>query len=799
MDLNNGNIKFPPQKKSLVAKTKAWRKQHLDWADKNSHMYNAGVRKSLHDKKINLDLYSGIVLLSEIKQLLNPFNKEEIFLPKKIPHYPEINKLIDILVGEENNRKNDIVIRAINTEAISSLEETMTEQAKAMIVQFLQTEGGNQQEDSLKASSLQNYFSYNIQEMMELDANWIFQHYSREVSFNTKLNEGFKNALLVGEDGPYQFDIIAGEPVMEVLNPKKVYTYRSGNSPWIQDSDIIIIDEYKSPGQLIDLYYEDLTPADQKYLEEFGQDPLGTNDDYNRQSDKFVRIDDVDDGVILPMESVEGILSFAYAGGLGQSDYIDAEGNIRELKVLWRSKKKILKVKSYNLETGEPEFNYRSEIYKINKELGEEAEDFWVNEIWEATKIGKNIYTRMRPKPVQFRRLNNLSKCHAGIIGLVYTTNQLKPYSFMDKAKPYQYLYDVIHDRLMKLISNNIGAVLEVDLAKIPAKYEPEVWMHILRNENIAFVDSFKEGNVGQSTGKLVGHFNTTNKSLDLDLSASIKLYMELLGYIKQTMSDLVGITPQRLGQITNRETVGGVERSVTQSSHITAEYFALHDQVRLKCAEALLETAKIALKGSNKKIHFVTNDGIRKILEINGDEFAAMDHGLFMENSLDQAGLRQKIEQFAFAWAQNETVLPSTIIKILTDPSLSSIQRRIENDIQSKQERDQQAQQSQQESQERMAQMQQEAVERANQIEQLRMQLEDLINQRDNETKLEMKRMELSNVEEEDTSIDTEKLKIQREKSEKDFKHKMEALNETIRHNKEAEKISRIKKPTTK
>jgi hypothetical protein len=58
---------------------------------------------------------------------------------------------------------------------------------------------------------------------------------------------------------------------------------------------------------------------------------------------------------------------------------------------------------------------------------------------------------------------------------------------------------------------------------------------------------------------------------------------------------------------------------------------------------------------------------------------------------------------------------------------------------------------------------------------------------------------MELSNVEEEDTSIDTEKLKIQREKSEKDFKHKMEALNETIRHNKEAEKISRIKKPTTK
>lgn len=51
----------------------------------------------------------------------------------------------------------------------------------------------------------------------------------------------------------------------------------------------------------------------------------------------------------------------------------DGFGNIRVIKVLWKSFKKILKVKSYNFETGEEEYNFYPETYIPNKELGEEA------------------------------------------------------------------------------------------------------------------------------------------------------------------------------------------------------------------------------------------------------------------------------------------------------------------------------------------------------------------------------------------------------------------------------------------
>jgi len=56
----------------------------------------------------------------------------------------------------------------------------------------------------------------------------------------------------------------------------------------------------------------------------------------------------------------------------------------------------------------------------------------------------------MRPRVVQYNRLSNPSRCHFGIVGSVYNSNDNKPFSLVDMAKPYNYLYDVIHDRLNK-------------------------------------------------------------------------------------------------------------------------------------------------------------------------------------------------------------------------------------------------------------------------------------------------------------------------------------------------------------
>jgi len=61
----------------------------------------------------------------------------------------------------------------------------------------------------------------------------------------------------------------------------------------------------------------------------------------------------------------------------------------------------------------------------------------------------------MRPKVVQYNRLSNPSRCHFGFVGSVYNINDTKPFSLVDVMKPYNYLYNALHDRLNKAIAAN--------------------------------------------------------------------------------------------------------------------------------------------------------------------------------------------------------------------------------------------------------------------------------------------------------------------------------------------------------
>lgn len=70
---------------------------------------------------------------------------------------------------------------------------------------------------------------------------------------------------------------------------------------------------------------------------------------------------------------------------------------------------------------------------------------------------------------------------------------------------------------------------------------------------------------------------------MDLEMGSYIQQHIMMLEFIKQELGEIAGVTQQRQGQIENRETVGGVERAVTQLSHITEKWFMLHDNTKLR------------------------------------------------------------------------------------------------------------------------------------------------------------------------------------------------------------------------
>lgn len=567
--------------------------------------------------------------------------------------------------------------------------------------------------------------------MREVRANALLNHYSKELNFPFLFNQGFTDAMAVGEE-IYQCDIVGGEPVIERLNPLKIRIFKSGYSNRIEDADMIVLEDYWSPGKIIDVYYDVLTKKDMEYIEKMPNHTDQVTDSMDNIDDRMGFVN----GHMVGEEftSQEGFFwdPIGMTDGVGTSLLpFDVAGNIRVLRVYWKSRRRIKKVKSYDPQTGEEVFNLYPETYVIDKDKGEEEKILYINEAWEGTKIGNDIYVNMRPRVVQYNRLSNPSRCHFGIIGSIYNLNDNKPFSLVDMMKPYNYLYDTIHDRLNKLISRNWGMLINLDLAKVPKGWEIEKWMYFAKTNGIVVTDSFKEGNIGAATGKLAGALNNASSGvINAELGNTIQQYTNLLEFIKMEMADVAGISKQREGQISNRETVGGVERATLQSSHITEWLFVIHDDVKKRVLEAFLETAKIALKGRSKKFQYILSDNSSRVMDIDGDEFSENDYGLVVDNSNGIQELQQKMDMLAQAALQNQTLTFSTIMKLYNSSSLAEKQRMVEKNEQELMQRQQEAQQQQLKAQQEQAQMEA-------QMKEAEMQLKDTMNQRDNETKI--------------------------------------------------------------
>lgn len=722
---------LPPQQLPFNRKTKAWRKKHLDWADSKTFFNYSLVRKSVIHKKINYDLLNGKLHMSDLAMVLNPDNIKAGFVPDRIQHYPIMNSKLNVLRGEESKRVFDYRVVITNPNAVSEIENNKKQELLARLQELLAQQSESEEEFNAELDRLNEYFTYEWQDFREIRANALINHYSKEQNFDFMFNQGFTDAMAVGEE-IYQCDIVGGEPVVERLNPLKIRVFKSGYSNRIEDADMIVLEDYWSPGRIIDTYYDVLTKKDMEYIEKMPSNTDQVTDSMDNIDDRLGFVN----GHMVGEEftSQEGFFwdPIGMTDGVGTSLLpFDVAGNIRVLRVYWKSRRKIKKVKSYDPQTGEEVFNLYPETYILNKDMGEEETIFYINEAWEGTKIGTDIYVNMRPRVVQYNRLSNPSRCHFGIIGSIYNLNDNKPFSLVDMMKPYNYLYDTIHDRLNKLISRNWGILVNLDLAKVPKGWEIDKWMYFAKTNGIVVTDSFKEGNIGAATGKLAGALNNASSGvINAELGNTIQQYTNLLEFIKMEMSDVAGISRQREGQISNRETVGGVERATLQSSHITEWLFVIHDDVKKRVIEAFMETAKIALKGRNKKFQYILSDNSNKIMDIDGDEFAECDYGLIVDNGNGAQELHQKLDMLAQAALQNQTLNFSAIMKLYNSSSLAEKQRMVEKNEQELMERQQQQQQQQ-------MQMQQQQMQMEAQQREADMQLKDSMNQRDNETKV--------------------------------------------------------------
>ena len=575
---------------------------------------------------------------------------------------------------------------------------------------------------------------------------------------------------------------------------------KSGYSNHIEDADMIVLEDYWSPGRIIDTFWDQLSKKDIESLENTtnGQNVNPYTDSMDNLDPRYGFVPNLSldttagDAVIDPLSLFDNTYDMSFLP-------YDMNGNVRVLRVYWKSRRQIKKVKSYNPVTGEEEFNFYPENYYCDPDKGEEEQTFWVNEAWEGTKIGADIYVNMRPRPVQYNRLSNPSRCHFGIVGSIYNINGDEPFSLVDIMKPYAYLYDILHDRLNKTLAKNMGKIVKMDFAKVPKGWDVDKWLYYINVNNIAVEDSFKEGNIGVATGKLAGAMNNNSSGvIDASLGNEIQQYINVLEWISTKIGELAGISKQREGQISNRETVGGVERATLQSSMITERLFFTHDSVKKRALECFLETAKIALKGRKKKFDYILGNGSKQLMEIDGDEFAECDYGLVVDNSNGTMELNQKLDTLAQAALQNQLLDFSSIMKLYTTKSTAEKQRIVEANEKRKREEAMQQQQQQQQLQEQQLQQQaqQAQAEQELKYKMFQEEMENNILVAQINSKAEADRMAIMNDDAaEDKALEREKLSeearqfnenlaFQKQKQKDDVKVKEQQIQATLKKN---------------
>lgn len=684
---------LPPQKLSFSKKGKKWKEACVEAISSMGNTRTQNGRTSWERKQTNYDLVNSIFNKNDFKYVLDPYGLGEKNAGGQA-EMRDINLIVNKmnrLKGEEMERPFDFHVMALNGNALSAKEEQEQEMLLYVAQNKIAKMLGIPQEDIISPDTgevqppedfpqVAKWKASNMKDVREQWGNDILTYLKYEQKLALRFNEGWEHGLTVAEEY-YYVGITNNQPIVRTCNPLNCEFDRNPDNPNIEDGDWFREDRWMTVGQILDEYGEYMNEAQIKKLDE----------------------GDLKQGL-----SNQMFPEYAYTQGSmdkhnrGQSSS-STRSNSTHLLVThctWKSMKKIGFVK-YIDENEEEEEQLVDEQFKLTEEMVEAGYTLdwtWVPDVWHGTKIAEDMVLNVEPMPNQSRSMDNPRSVKLPYVGRVYNCTNSTQTSLVDLLKPHQYLYNIVWYRLETELAKAKGKKMVMDIAMIPKSegIDLDKWMYFFDNTGIAFVNSFEEGKE-KFQGK-TSQFNQFT-SIDMGLSQAVGQYISILSKIETLMDRIVGISPQSEGATFASETATGVQTSVMQSSYITEPWFYIHNEIKLKVLDALLETSKFAYPKS-KKLQYITDDIQRVFLTVDMDKFSDSDYGCFITNSGKEAKMFAKLEALADRALATGTAVFSDVIKMYKSNSISELSNLIEESEEKRNAQNQEQAKADQESQ---------------------------------------------------------------------------------------------------
>lgn len=719
------NSRFPQQKLPLSKKNEKWQHDCVNYIIGEGNIVSGGQTHTAHgEMQTYYNLYNSIFDEKDFKKITNPFKVEEGF-PATPQDFNIIRPKIDLLIGEETKRPLNFKVVRTSQEATSELMETQ----KQLLMQYMQAAvmaqmGPEEQQqfqeqlqngEIMPPEQIAKYMDKDYKDVVENTAYHTLTYLRERLGIDNEFIKGWKDALISGQE-VYYVGVLNAEPYMERVNPMYFSYDKSPDLEFIEDGAWCCRKMRLPITEVYDRYYDKLTEKDLIKLEELINAVPANNLGEHGIRDDFR-------GIQLHFHD---------------NPIYDEKGNhnVNVWHCCWKSFKKINYVTTQD-EQGQMQVDIVDETYQpTGNEISIEPD--WIIEVWEGYRCSNDLYFGIQPIEYQHVSIDNPNSQKLPYCGAIYSNTNSRPRSLVSILKPLQYMYIVLWYRLELAIARDKGKVVNMDVTQIPKSMGITVdkWMHYLSSVGVNFINPYDtQWNVPGREGGKPAQFNQIT-ALDLTMSNVIAEYIQLMDKIEQLAGTISGITEQRQGAISTSELVGNVERSVTQSSHITEPLFWVHAQVKRHVLNMLLNTAKGAWQATGKnKLQYIFDNGERAFLNVT-QKFYYEDMDVFVSDTSKDLENIQKLQQLIQPAMQNGASLLEAA-EILTNDNFNIIKQKLK-DMQTRQEQQaQQQQQAQAEQEQKIQEMQNQAKEQELMLQEAQMDLTRYQIDQDNATKI--------------------------------------------------------------
>jgi hypothetical protein len=335
----------------------------------------------------------------------------------------------------------------------------------------------------------------------------------------------------------------------------------------------------------------------------------------------------------------------------GLKDFLGLTNNVSSfgykyvvVRSYWISKRKIGKL-IYIDDMGNEQSMIVDESYKSGTIPTQQSLEWgWVNEWYQGTKIGPDIY-HIKP----FKLLN-----YCPIIGTTYEVKNTEAKSLVDLMKPFQVIYNVCMNQLYKLLEKEVGKVQLMSLRHIPipkdgdAQDALDIWEMEARNRGVVFIDDSPENLKAPSS------FNQFT-ALDLTRTQEIQSRYTLAQQMKAECWELVGMSKQRMGSISASESATGTNTAMQQSYSQTEPLFVAHEYVMGQLYQAIIDAALyVESSKPQSTLSYITSEGESAFVQVNGSDLKFRDLKVFLTNRPEDTQMFNELRQLSQAIIQN-------------------------------------------------------------------------------------------------------------------------------------------------